>query len=85
MHHQITKGVFFYAYPERPYLLFCYNIIVYALMQCTTWRPFVTPSREPTPSIVVIWVKKCQTEFMPEIHSKSTVRAIGKVLLVKFS
>ena len=30
-------------------------------------------------------VKDCQTESLVEIYSKSQVRAIGKVLLVKFS
>ena len=40
---------------------------------------------DPTRSIVVIWVKYLQTELMVEIYSKSLVRAIGKVLLVKFS
>ena len=38
-----------------------------------------------TRSIVVIWVKHVQTELMSEIYSKSPVRAIGKVLLMKFS
>ena len=37
-------------------------------------------------SIVVIWVNRFQTELMAEkIYSKSLVRAIGKVLLIKFS
>ena len=36
-------------------------------------------------SIVVIWFKVFQTELMVEIYSKSLVRAIGKVLLIKFS
>ena len=40
---------------------------------------------EPTRSIVVIWVKNCQTEFLSEICSKSPVRAIGEVLLLKYS
>ena len=40
-------------------------------------------SREPTRSIVVIWVKIVQTELMVEICFKSLVRAIGKVLLMK--
>ena len=35
--------------------------------------------------IVVIWVKILQTALMVEIYSKSLVRAIGKVLLMKFS
>ena len=34
---------------------------------------------------MVIWVKKIQTEIMVEVYSKSVVRAIGKVLLMKFS
>ena len=29
--------------------------------------------------------QKCQTELMVEIYSKSLVRAISKVLLIKFS
>ena len=29
--------------------------------------------------------QKCQTEFMADIYSESPVRAIGKVLLMKFS
>ena len=33
---------------------------------------------------MVIWVKKNPTELMVEIYSKSLVRAIGKVLLMKF-
>ena len=36
-------------------------------------------------SIVVIPFKNCQTELMVEIYSKSLVRAIGKVLLIKSS
>ena len=36
-------------------------------------------------NIGVIWVKKCQTELMAEIYSKGPVRAIGKVLVMKFS
>ena len=35
-------------------------------------------------SMVVIWVNLFQIELMVEIYSKSLVRAIGKVLLVKF-
>ena len=46
---------------------------------------FESIQREPTCNIVVMWVKIFQTELMPEIYSKSPVRAIGKVLLVKFS
>ena len=41
--------------------------------------------REPTHIIVVIWVQNVQTELMVEIYSKSLVRAIGKVLLMKLS
>ena len=33
---------------------------------------------------MVIWVKIVQNEFTVEIDSKSLVRAIGKVLLIKF-
>ena len=40
---------------------------------------------DPTRSIVVIWVKNFQTEIMVEIYSKRLVRAIGKVLHMKFS
>ena len=40
---------------------------------------------DPTRSIVVIWVNFFQTELMVEICSRSLVRAIGKVLLMKFS
>ena len=40
--------------------------------------------REPTHSIVAIWVRIFQTELLVEIYSKSLVRAIGKVLLMKF-
>ena len=32
---------------------------------------------------MVIWVKNVQTELVDEIYSKSLVRAIGKVLLIK--
>ena len=39
----------------------------------------------PTRSIVVIWVKFFQTELMVKICSKSLVRAMGKVLTIKFS
>ena len=42
-------------------------------------------SFEPTRSIVVTWVNLNQIEVMVEIYSKSLVRAIGKVLLIKFS
>ena len=41
--------------------------------------------REPTRSVVVIWVSFFQTELMDEIYSKSLVRANGEVLLMKFS
>ena len=34
---------------------------------------------------MVIWVKNFQTELMVEIYFKSLVRAIGKVLIMKFS
>ena len=34
---------------------------------------------------MVMWVNIFQTELMVEIHSKSLVRAIAKVLLMKFS
>ena len=34
---------------------------------------------------MVIWVKILQTELMVEIYSKSLVRAIGKVFLMKLS
>ena len=36
-------------------------------------------------SIVVIWVKIFQNEWMVEIYSKSSVGAIGKVLHIKFN
>ena len=38
-----------------------------------------------TRSIVVIMATFCQTELVVEICSESLVRAIGKVLLIKFS
>ena len=41
--------------------------------------------REPTCSIVLIWVKHFQTELTVEIYPKGLVRAIGKVLLIQFS
>ena len=34
---------------------------------------------------MVIWLKNFQTELMVEIYFKSLVRAIGKVLIMKFS
>ena len=34
---------------------------------------------------MVIWVNNLQTELMAEIYSKSLVRAIGKVFLMKLS
>ena len=40
---------------------------------------------DPTRSIVVIRVQFFQTELMVEICPESLVRAIGKVLLMKFS
>ena len=40
---------------------------------------------DPTCSIVVIWVNIFQTELMVKICAKSLVRAIDKVLLIKFS
>ena len=40
---------------------------------------------ETTHSTVVIWVKNFQNELMIEIYSKSLVRAIFKVLLIKIS
>ena len=36
---------------------------------------------DPTPSILVIWVKHFQNKLMIEIYSESLVRAIGIVLL----
>ena len=46
----------------------------------------VSPSgREPTRILMVIWVKILQTELTVEIYSKSQVRAIGKVVLMKLS
>ena len=41
--------------------------------------------REPTRSIVVIWVNNLQTELMVEIYSKSLVRAMGKIFHMKLS
>ena len=41
--------------------------------------------RDPTRSIVVKWVNFFQTELMVEVYSKCLVRAIGKVLFMKFS
>ena len=38
-----------------------------------------------TQHVVVIWVKDFLNELMVEIYSKNLVRAIGKVLLMKFS
>ena len=40
---------------------------------------------DPTHTIVVIWVNIFQTELTSENYSKSPVRAIAKVLLMKFS
>ena len=34
---------------------------------------------------MIIWVKILQTELMVEIYSKSLVRAIGKVFLMKLN
>ena len=42
-------------------------------------------SSDPTCSIMVIGVNIFQTELVAEIYSMSLVRAIGKVLLMKFS
>ena len=42
-------------------------------------------SRDTTRSIVVIQIFFFQNELMVEIFSESLVRAIGKVLLMKFS
>ena len=42
-------------------------------------------SSDPTHSIAVIWVHFLQTELIVEIYSKGLVRAIGKVLLMKFN
>ena len=42
-------------------------------------------TRDTTRSIVVIQVNNFQNELMVEIYSKNLVRAIGKVLLMKFS
>ena len=41
------------------------------------------PYSDPTRSIVITWVKNSETELMAEIYSKSQIRAIGKVLLIK--
>ena len=51
-----------------------------------TWDMGIS-KREPTHahSLVVIRVKKIQTELMVEIYCKSLVRATSKVLLMKFS
>ena len=51
---------------------------------CRDTRSYHTKS-DPTCSIVVIQVKFVQTELMVEICSESLVRAIDKVLLMKFS
>ena len=45
----------------------------------------LSKTKDPTSSIVVIRVNFFQTELMVEICSESLVRAIGKVLLMKFS
>ena len=45
---------------------------------------FVMPTALNTQQVVII-VKNFQNELLFEICSKSLVRAIGKVLLIKFS
>ena len=42
-------------------------------------------SREPTRILMVIWVKKLQTELLVEICYKSLARAIVEVFLMKLS
>ena len=44
-----------------------------------------TSQSDPTRNTMVIWVNFFQTELMVEIYSKSLVRAIVKVLQMKFS
>ena len=62
-----------------------YTLHLYILLRLN--YPVHTPFLKVflTCSIVVIWVNFFQTELMVEIYSKSLVRTIGKVLLMKFS
>ena len=57
-----------------------YRIVCVCVCVCVCVMMFGF-QREPRRSIVVIWVKICQTELVAENYSKSPVRAIGKVLL----
>ena len=51
----------------------------------TKMIPIMIPLKDTTCSIVAVWVDIFQNELMLEIYSKSLVRAISKVLLMKFS
>ena len=50
-----------------------------------SWVDLLYLKGHNTQHIVVIRVKISQTGLMVEIYSKGLVRAIGKVLLMKFS
>ena len=52
---------------------------------CEVQHTYGSTEREPTHSIVVVWVTNFQSELMIKIYSKSLVRATGKVLLIKWS
>ena len=45
----------------------------------------IAPLRKPARILMVILVKNFQTELMVKIYSKSLVRAIGEVFLMKMS
>ena len=60
------------------------KISVHARMNISITLMVITVhKREPTSILMVIWVKNVQIECMVEIYSRSLVRAIGKVLLMK--
>ena len=67
--------------------VFIFNVSQFLWEPCTvyTYLSISEPQSDPTRSIVVIRVNFFQTELMVEICLVSLIRAIGKVLLMKFS
>ena len=55
------------------------------MVVCYPGRSVRNTERDTTRSTMVVRVNFFQNELMVEIYHKSPVRAIGKVLLMKFS
>ena len=61
---------------------FCVTVMIQTV-KCNHRLALV--KKEQTRSVVIIWVKQILTELMAEIYSKSPIKTVSKVLLMRFS